>query len=235
MSYVPKQSQTPTQQHAHAQSQSQSQSQHTIEQQKQQPIQAHHQQRAHRDRDRENDTEMKQTQMQQHPQPQFTSQQQRQHQQSQQYQQSGHRPTRQGHEPQQRDSFLEHVVRCSLADLLDKTLIVLLRDGKKYIGILLSFDQFSNVVLGNVVERRVLASDGIYHDVPIGLFIIRGENIVLMGTHDTSYRTRDFKHVDKSTFDIHYSKYLEKQKRIEDAMRELLGSEGRNTEEDDLV
>lgn len=70
----------------------------------------------------------------------------------------------------------------SLVEDLDKRLLVILRDGRKYIGILRSFDQFSNIVLSDAVERIIVESQ--YGDVPLGLYIVRGENVVLMVSAD---------------------------------------------------
>jgi U6 snRNA-associated Sm-like protein LSm1 len=67
----------------------------------------------------------------------------------------------------------------SLVEELDKRLLVVLRDGRHYIGVLRSFDQFSNIVLEDTVERVVV--DRAYADLPLGLYLVRGENVVLMG------------------------------------------------------
>ena len=67
----------------------------------------------------------------------------------------------------------------SLIEELDKRLLVVLRDGRHYIGILRSFDQFSNIVLEECVERVVV--DNCYADVPLGTYVVRGENVVLLG------------------------------------------------------
>jgi small nuclear ribonucleoprotein (snRNP)-like protein len=64
--------------------------------------------------------------------------------------------------------------RCSAA----KTLVQL-RDGRKIIGIMRSFDQFANVVLEEAFERIIFG--GRFADVPLGLYVIRGENVVLLG------------------------------------------------------
>lgn len=74
----------------------------------------------------------------------------------------------------------------SLADNLDKKLLVILRDGRKLIGILRSFDHFANVVLEKAVERIIVGE--LFCDRPLGLYIIRGENVVLIGELDL---TRD--------------------------------------------
>ncbi|XLR57783.1 hypothetical protein S83_008455, partial [Arachis hypogaea] len=70
----------------------------------------------------------------------------------------------------------------SLATYLDKKLLVLLRDGRKLLGLLRSFDQFANVVLEGACERLIVGD--LYCDVPLGLYVIRGENVVLIGELD---------------------------------------------------
>ncbi|KAK9479792.1 hypothetical protein V1514DRAFT_327396 [Lipomyces japonicus] len=69
-----------------------------------------------------------------------------------------------------------------LVDSVDKTLIVVLRDGRKIIGILRSFDQYANLVLQNTVERIIVGQK--YSDIERGVYIIRGENVVLVGEID---------------------------------------------------
>lgn len=57
--------------------------------------------------------------------------------------------------------------------------MVILRDGRKLIGILRSFDQYANLVLQETTERIYV--DQVYGDIPRGVFIVRGENVVLLG------------------------------------------------------
>ncbi|XP_074580840.1 sm-like protein LSM1B [Curcuma longa] len=71
----------------------------------------------------------------------------------------------------------------SLASYLDKKLLVLLRDGRKLLGILRSFDQFANVVLEGACERVIVGD--LYCDILLGLYVIRGENVVLIGELDS--------------------------------------------------
>ena len=59
-------------------------------------------------------------------------------------------------------------------------MLVSLRDGRKIIGILRSFDQFANIVLEEAQERVIVGKR--FADVPLGLYVIRGENVVLLGT-----------------------------------------------------
>ncbi|CAA3008761.1 sm LSM1B [Olea europaea subsp. europaea] len=67
----------------------------------------------------------------------------------------------------------------SLASYLDKKLLVLLRDGRKLLGTLRSFDQFANAVLEGACERVIVGD--LYCDILLGLYVIRGENVVLIG------------------------------------------------------
>merc|ERR1712051_1119285 len=66
----------------------------------------------------------------------------------------------------------------SLIEEIDKKLMVLLRDGRTLIGYLRSVDQFANLVLHRTIERIHVGSE--YGDIPRGIFIVRGENVVSM-------------------------------------------------------
>ena len=82
----------------------------------------------------------------------------------------------------------------SLVEELDKKLLVVLRDGSKILGTLRSFDQFANIVLENAVERIIVGQS--YSDIPLGLYIVRGENVVLMGEVDEARETEGLTAVD---------------------------------------
>lgn len=78
-------------------------------------------------------------------------------------------------------------------------MILVLRDGKKINGVLRSWDQFgiieyqslfamavltmghgpANIVLENAVERIYVKE--VYADIPRGVFLVRGENVLLLG------------------------------------------------------
>ncbi|KAJ4445521.1 SM-like, degradation of cytoplasmic mRNAs and positively regulates transcription initiation [Periplaneta americana] len=70
----------------------------------------------------------------------------------------------------------------TLLEELDKKLMVLLRDGRTLIGYLRSVDQFANLVLHRTIERIHVGKE--YGDIPRGVFIVRGENVVLLGEID---------------------------------------------------
>eukprot|EP00775_Hariotina_reticulata_P010363 gene10363-10521_t len=70
----------------------------------------------------------------------------------------------------------------ALVEELDQKLLIQLRDGRKIIGVLRCFDQFANLVLEHAVERIIVGN--LYSDIPLGVYLLRGENLVLMGQID---------------------------------------------------
>ncbi|KAF8794146.1 U6 snRNA-associated Sm-like protein LSm1 [Argiope bruennichi] len=71
---------------------------------------------------------------------------------------------------------------CTLLEEIDKKIMVELRDGRILIGYLRSIDQFANLVLHRTVER--IHVDSRYGEIPLGVFIVRGDNVVLLGEFD---------------------------------------------------
>ena len=75
----------------------------------------------------------------------------------------------------------------SLVEQLDRWIMIVLRDGRHLVGIMKSFDQFSNMVLENTSERRILHlskggnSSCYYVDVHLGMYLVRGDSMVLLG------------------------------------------------------
>ncbi len=86
----------------------------------------------------------------------------------------------------------------SLVEQLDRRIMIVLRDGRHLVGVLRSFDQFSNMVMENTSERRVLnvkvknEDNGdekiseakticYYTDIQLGLYLVRGDSMVLLG------------------------------------------------------
>ncbi|GKY97120.1 hypothetical protein MPSEU_000670400 [Mayamaea pseudoterrestris] len=111
----------------------------------------------------------------------------------------------------------------SLVEELDQRLLLVLRDGKHIVGTLSTFDQYSNLVLLDAVERRIIMPhpsstppptnnssrnyDYFYTDIDLGgLYCVRGENMVLLGRHcDTNERGQ------RLDFAAWQEKYLEQQ------------------------
>ncbi|KAI1016211.1 hypothetical protein LB504_009121 [Fusarium proliferatum] len=82
---------------------------------------------------------------------------------------------------------------CADDCIIAEKLMVALRDGRKLIGVLRSWDQFANLVLQSTVERIFAPSPesagsdrptGLYADINHGIFLVRGENVLLLGEID---------------------------------------------------
>eukprot|EP01125_Pyxidicula_operculata_P015370 TRINITY_DN5207_c0_g1_i1.p1 TRINITY_DN5207_c0_g1~~TRINITY_DN5207_c0_g1_i1.p1 ORF type:complete len:137 (+),score=31.07 TRINITY_DN5207_c0_g1_i1:42-452(+) len=73
----------------------------------------------------------------------------------------------------------------SLVEEVDKKILVVLRDGRKLVGTMRAFDQFANVVLEDSIERTFVGNK--YCEKHLGLFVIRGENVLLLGEIDPEH------------------------------------------------
>ncbi|KAE8538386.1 hypothetical protein D1P53_004740 [Cryptococcus gattii VGV] len=71
------------------------------------------------------------------------------------------------------DALIPFTTSGSLVDLVDKKVLVILRDGRKLIGVFRSYDQF---------ERLHYKLE--YADKDIGVLLVRGENVVALGEID---------------------------------------------------
>lgn len=76
----------------------------------------------------------------------------------------------------------------TLLDEIDQKVMVLLRDGRTLIGVLRSVDQFANLVLHKTIERIHVGRE--YGDIYRGIFVVRGENVVIVGLIDTGREER---------------------------------------------
>ncbi|KAG8757773.1 SM-like, degradation of cytoplasmic mRNAs and positively regulates transcription initiation [Serendipita sp. 396] len=102
----------------------------------------------------------------------------------------------------------------ALVDCVDKKVLVVLRDGRKLIGVLRSYDQFANLVLEGTIERKHLAH--YFSEQPVGVMIIRGENVVLLGEIDLDVEDEvPLQAVPLKELDVAYKREQEYKKRRE--------------------
>ncbi|SCV01885.1 LAMI_0G14378g1_1 [Lachancea mirantina] len=67
---------------------------------------------------------------------------------------------------------------------VDRKIFVLLRDGRMLFGILRTFDQYANLILQHCVERIYITEENKYAENECGVFMVRGENVVMLGEVD---------------------------------------------------
>jgi U6 snRNA-associated Sm-like protein LSm1 len=70
----------------------------------------------------------------------------------------------------------------SLAEQLDKRVLVVLVDGRHVVGTLASYDQFGSLVLERSAERHF--ARGRFCDDEMGVYLVRGESVCLVGEID---------------------------------------------------
>lgn len=137
--------------------------------------------------------------------------------------------------------------------------MVALRDGRKLIGVLRSWDQFgisplmtahcatsntspANLVLQSTIERIFVAPSsasetGLYADVKRGIFLVRGENVLLLGEIDLDKDDDEPPGYERA--DVETVHRLQKERKAKEARREKivkrrlgeLGFEGENAGE----
>ncbi|TRM69293.1 hypothetical protein BD626DRAFT_473582 [Schizophyllum amplum] len=72
----------------------------------------------------------------------------------------------------------------SLQGYVDRRVMLVLQDGRTIVGQLSGFDQKSNVILSDSRERVYSMDEGV-EEIPLGLYIVKGDMIALIGEVDT--------------------------------------------------
>ncbi|KAJ6627857.1 hypothetical protein B0H10DRAFT_1779038 [Mycena sp. CBHHK59/15] len=71
----------------------------------------------------------------------------------------------------------------SLQGYVDRRVLLILQDGRVIVGVMAGFDQKSNVVLSESKERIYSIDVGV-EEIPLGLYLVKGDMIVLIGELD---------------------------------------------------
>lgn len=71
----------------------------------------------------------------------------------------------------------------SLAPLMDTTISVITNDGRNLVGLLRGYDQTNNLVIEDCHERVYSTKSGVELE-PLGLYMIRGDNVAIVGEVD---------------------------------------------------
>ncbi|AQZ11704.1 LSM1 (YJL124C) [Zygosaccharomyces parabailii] len=83
---------------------------------------------------------------------------------------------------------------------VDRKVFVLLRDGKMLFGVLRTFDQYANLILEYCVERIYFTEKNEYAEEPRGLFMVRGENVVMLGEVDIDKEDQPLENMERISF-----------------------------------
>lgn len=70
---------------------------------------------------------------------------------------------------------------CSLVST--ESICVVTSDGRIIVGILIGHDQVQNLIL-NDAHERIYSVDADVEEIPLGLYVIRGDNLCLVGDYD---------------------------------------------------
>lgn len=76
-----------------------------------------------------------------------------------------------------------------LENYVNQTVSVITSDGRNFIGTLKGFDQTINIILDETHERVFSSTTGVEQHL-LGLYIIRGDNIAIVGQIDESLDSR---------------------------------------------
>ena len=119
------------------------------------------------------------------------------------------------------DSLIPFTTSGSLVDCVDRKMLVILRDGRKLHGVLRSYDQFANLVLEETVER--IYHGNAYAENWRGLYLIRGENVVLLGEIDLDQEDDvPLRQVDWSLLEPYHRSDIEIKKQREESKSQIL-------------
>lgn len=81
------------------------------------------------------------------------------------------------------------VMASILEPLVEQQISVVTNDGRLFVGVLRGFDQTSNVILSDCQERVFDTEKGV-EQVVLGLYVIRGDNIAVLGEVDEEIDSR---------------------------------------------
>ncbi|KAI8972909.1 Sm-like ribonucleoprotein [Trametes punicea] len=70
-----------------------------------------------------------------------------------------------------------------LQSYVDHRVLLILQDGRAIVGVMAGYDQKSNVVLSDSKERVYSMDEGV-EEIPLGLYLVKGDQIVLIGELD---------------------------------------------------
>ncbi|KAM3161645.1 U6 snRNA-associated Sm-like protein LSm1 [Lachancea thermotolerans] len=114
---------------------------------------------------------------------------------------------------------------------VDRKIFVLLRDGRMLFGILRTFDQYANLILQHCVERIYITEENKYAECGRGVFMVRGENVVMLGEVDIDREDQPLSQMERISFEE--ASAVKKQR--DDARCELESKKGKTMAQHGLI
>lgn len=71
----------------------------------------------------------------------------------------------------------------ALQQYVDQQVLVITQDGRVIVGVLRGSDSVGSIILASSVERIFSVDEGV-EEIPLGLYIVRGDSICLVGLVD---------------------------------------------------
>lgn len=71
----------------------------------------------------------------------------------------------------------------ALQGYVDRRILVILQDGRTIVGVLAGMDAKSNIIMSDSTERVYSTDEGV-EEVPLGLYLIKGDAIMVVGELD---------------------------------------------------
>jgi len=103
-----------------------------------------------------------------------------------------------GEEAKEISEYAQDAVLGSLVDTLDCRVMVHMLDGKVFLGILRSFDQYMNMVLEKCKERVYVEKK--YADADMGVMVIKWESVKMITHLPEDFEIRQNKTLAKGSF-----------------------------------
>lgn len=111
----------------------------------------------------------------------------------------------------------------AIVSSVDRKIFVLLRDGRLLFGVLRTFDQYANLILEDCVERIYFSEMNQYAEQECGIFMIRGENVVMLGEVDIDREDKPLEAMHR----IPFNEASEKKKNLTEETYKLEQQRGR--------
>ena len=87
-----------------------------------------------------------------------------------------------------------------------ESVCIVTSDGRMIVGTLIGHDQVQNLILKEAHER-IYSQDADVEEMPLGLYVVRGDNLCLVGDYDPAIISNNSQRVPAPLPSIHQQQY----------------------------